>query len=1461
MAKIAEILNNVVSDSGVEISSLQPLLTNPVTGTGTTNYIPKFTGTSAIGNSIIYETGGLIGVGTTTPAEFVHLKTSSYATPLYVEYSGGTSAYIGLANSGGRAYLLSNNNDLVFATSSSATERMRITNGGNVGIGTSSPSFKLDIFTAQSIRVFGSSTGYTQGSIIFQSSTTDTPQARGLGVYAFNEGTDATWFYGTGYNAADTFVINRKAGVTYEASAAAPGESSNFFAITNTGNVGVGTTSPTNRLDIRSASGSDAFAFVSGGAGATKGGLYLGNNGGQYGSLWFDNATNDVVLRQNYNNGNLIFGTNFTERMRITSGGNVLVGTTSSNGGRLDVVSGAGLNTYFNSTASGVYLQIANNSTNLGYIGDGTTLISGGTSTDFSFRSQAAMLFATNGSTERMRITSGGDVGIGTTSPQTKLHVNGDITLGTTLLFSGTNLYPRLSRSTNDLYFSTNGAGEVMRIIDAGRVGIGTNNPQVRLSVQSAQNNTIAPANSVAKFVGGDAGIFVGTLAGTPNYGSYLQSMRESDALTFPMFLNPLGGNVGIGTNSPSERLDVNGRIQGERFRTTTAGDASFAAYYFLGDSDTGLFQPSNNSLAITTAGSERMRVNSSGDIGIGTSSQEARLHVQSDGGSTTSPNTALIVQANTATTILAGGGTAILFRGVSSGGNIQNYDQARIRTVGYATNNAHGFAIDVKPTAATPLTQALLIESNSSANFASSVSASSFVRYGGTSSQYLMADGSTSTLTNPVTGTGTANYIPKWTSSSAISNSTLYDNGSTVSIGLGSTTPSYTTAYGYPQFAVESNLFASSHVFTHNSTNGNYSFFALGKSKGTAAAPTIVENSETIGDIQFWAYDGTAYRNTAFIRNQIDGTPGAGDTPGRLVFATTNDGSSSATEKMRITSGGQLLVGVTSGINNGMVHAYAPSGNQAFTAQVANNAYSLFQGFNAAGSATFYVTGAGNIVGSGSISMSGSASIGSYLYLASEGTGSVIGDVSTGNYLRFIVSNTERMRITSSGNVGIGTTSPEAKLDVFGSSSDQIRLRTAASEYYRIGRNASTGYLDFWGSQSGYVGYTWSGVNGERMRLDSSGNLGLGVVPSAWNSPFTALQIKTASISSDNSNNASFVNNAYFDGTNWRYINSSTAQQYLQYLGQHIWLNSSSGTAGNAISFTQAMTLFSTGNLAVGGTSDTGEKLQITGRAVINANSAALNADILTVRGGGGSGNYGFKVEANNGADLFYTDNYTYNVIMGTTGGLVGIGTTSPTRLLDVNGVIRTQNAGSAGAPSIELGTSAQGNGLFYPTTNTIAISTNDTERMRITSGGELLINTTSDAGDYKLQVNGNGYFVNGGLAMKITGNDLIFTRTGAVYITAEGTSSSMILQTSNTTALTLTSSQNAEFAGSIKTAAPSGGTAAAWKLGSRISNTCGLPATYADFTSQFMNTNKVIEIEIGGVTVYVPTVTPGWC
>ena len=104
-------------------------------------------------------------------------------------------------------------------------------------------------------------------------------------------------------------------------------------------------------------------------------------------------------------------------------------------------------------------------------------------------------------------------------------------------------------------------------------------------------------------------------------------------------------------------------------------------------------------------------------------------------------------------------------------------------------------------------------------------------------------------------------------------------------------------------------------------------------------------------------------------------------------------------------------------------------------------------------------------------------------------------------------------------------------------------------------------------------------------MTLDSSGNVGIGITPSAWAAAVKALQIGAAAAVSYDGTNYDISSNRYLaSGGTSTYIANGFATMARQVSGQHLWYNAPSGTAGNAITFTQAMTLDASGRLLVGG-------------------------------------------------------------------------------------------------------------------------------------------------------------------------------------------------------------------------------------------------------------------------------------
>jgi Chaperone of endosialidase len=190
------------------------------------------------------------------------------------------------------------------------------------------------------------------------------------------------------------------------------------------------------------------------------------------------------------------------------------------------------------------------------------------------------------------------------------------------------------------------------------------------------------------------------------------------------------------------------------------------------------------------------------------------------------------------------------------------------------------------------------------------------------------------------------------------------------------------------------------------------------------------------------------------------------------------------------------------------------------------------------------------------------------------------------GNAITF----TQTMTLDASGNLLVGTTSAIEKLTVNGRVSCQWNAYAngGTTSYSGDATSLVTGSsAGMWAARSDSALLFSIGSN-EQARIDSAGNLGLGVTPSAW-SQGKAFEVFQAGYGLWNGTSSSYIlANAYYN-SGFKYGSAAQASHYYQYQGQHVWSNAPSGTAGNAITFTQAMTLDASGSLLVGTTSYSG--------------------------------------------------------------------------------------------------------------------------------------------------------------------------------------------------------------------------------------------------------------------------------
>jgi hypothetical protein len=281
----------------------------------------------------------------------------------------------------------------------------------------------------------------------------------------------------------------------------------------------------------------------------------------------------------------------------------------------------------------------------------------------------------------------------------------------------------------------------------------------------------------------------------------------------------------------------------------------------------TGTYLP----LTMYTNGSERLRIDTSGNIGIGVSTvgTNNRLSVQGVVGISGSTNgTAPLPSA-------AHVSSSTIRLGLR--GSVMTSDEAGLTAVGtYLSNN--------------------VFFRNASGN-PGYITASSV-------SQIALID---DTITFRRASSGTADTDITFTETMRINSSG--------NVGIGTNNPGYKldvydASTAYSALRGDSN---TQFVVSRASTDNTGGFVQFYKARGTQASPTIVASGDIAGRMVFYGYDGTSFTGTAEIRATIDGTPGANDMPGRLGFYTTPDGSTSLTERMRIDSSGNLLVGTTS--------------------------------------------------------------------------------------------------------------------------------------------------------------------------------------------------------------------------------------------------------------------------------------------------------------------------------------------------------------------------------------------------------------------------------------------------------------------------------------------------------------------------------------------------------------------
>ena len=615
------------------------------------------------------------------------------------------------------------------------------------------------------------------------------------------------------------------------------------------------------------------------------------------------------------------------ERMRINNVGNVGIGATPAH--RLDVQSSAATIVRLKGGAgaaqgAALYITEAGTASTLAAFGDRATIFGSTPDQVVSLYTNAniPLLFDVGGA-ERMRIDGAGNVGIGRDTPSTfgRFVVASTGTPGAAYasILSGVNVYGNAWEST--LYLG--------------------------LARTDVVNNGATAGFRIKNFGAGATGSYLAFEAGSSAAGinappaTYTERMRIDNA-----------GNVGIGGTAPA----------GVRLRIADSGTTQIMVQETTGSVDTRIVSfggslglvgtYSNHALALTTNATEKLRISADGRMGLGvgaSNDMSFRVNRAIDGATSAFgmvvdstvqsgvTNTAVAVRTSVGTQAAAFTiGNLFHFQAAQAGLGAGSAVTAQIgfladATLTGATNN-YGFRGTIAAAAsrwnvfmdgsaanyfagntsigAVLTTFPLAVQGNVSDTDGTGLDQGQLFLYDAVDSSGLQlgyryqvgvseygriqarnSTGATNLLIQPGGG-----------------NTVIGPNRLTVaSTGLVSVTPAAGTV------GMQINSSVDPLIITNHSVGATGPFITTRKSRNaTYNGQGLVSNGDFLGGLWFTASDGVGFQPAANIMCQIDGTPGVGDMPGRLIFSTTPDGAAASVERLRIDSTGRLAINHT---------------------------------------------------------------------------------------------------------------------------------------------------------------------------------------------------------------------------------------------------------------------------------------------------------------------------------------------------------------------------------------------------------------------------------------------------------------------------------------------------------------------------------------------------------------------